>query len=121
MTIADTTSLDTLKTLQQQLISKLSAFRAKVRTRIVLEGIAIVAAELVGGCILSFILDSWLRLGTSPRLAMLVLGLAALAYEIWRRILVPARIRLGLVALAGALEKGSREGAPNNAKELGAR
>jgi hypothetical protein len=119
MTIADTHSLDTLKQLQQQLVVKLSAFRSKVRTRLVLEGLAVVAAELVAGCLITFILDRWFRLGIWPRFAMLLVGLALLAYEIYRRIILPARMRLGLIALAGALEKGST--GAGDARELGAR
>src|SRR6185312_9608683 len=95
MTTLDKPSLDSLRGLQQQLIARLSAFRARVRRRLVLEGVAIVLAEIVGAAVLSFLLDHALRLGVWARAGMLLVILAGLAWEFWRRIIGPMRLRLG--------------------------
>ncbi|HUO07565.1 MAG TPA: hypothetical protein VM008_04640 [Phycisphaerae bacterium] len=103
MTTFDTSSLGDLKRVQQELTARLRHFRRRVRMRLVVEGAAIVAAEVFGAAFLTFVIDHALRLGVAARVLMLMVVLAGIGYELWKRVVGPIRLRLGLVALAGAI------------------
>lgn len=110
MTTLDTTSIESLQKLQRQLVARLSHVRCKVRTRLVIQGAAIFLAEMLGVAILTFLLDKYLRLGTPARLGLLAAWTGGLLIEAWRRIVEPLRLRLGLVALAGAIDHNAQRG-----------
>jgi hypothetical protein len=102
-----------LRSLQRQLVERLDAFRRRLRGRLVFEGATRVLAEAVVLGVLSLVVDWWLRLGLGMRLFLLAAGLAALAMEAWRHLLVPMCLRLGPVALAAVLDRKSRSNGAN--------
>ena len=103
MATLDVSSLADLPRLQHGLVARLSRVRRRVRFQLVIEGLAIVLAEAAGIAIFTFWADHTFRLGIGARIAMVVIAAAALAFEFGRRIVVPLWMRLGLVALAGAI------------------
>jgi len=105
MTTFDTSSLADLKQAQEQLIARLSHFRRRIRVRLVVEGVALFLAEAAAIAFLTFLADHSLRLGVIARMCLLIAAAAFLGYEFWKRIITPLRLRLGLVALAGAIDR----------------
>src|SRR5437868_2360183 len=101
------TETSDLLSLRQQLIDRLSDFRRRVRTHLLVEGAARVLAEAVALALLSLVLDRWLRLSHPARIVLLVMGLAFLAWEAWRHVLSPLRLDMNLVGLAAALDRRS--------------
>src|SRR5947209_20354588 len=99
MTTIDPTSAD-LSTLRAQLIDRLSEFRRRVRTHLLVEGIARVLGAAVALALLSLVLDRWFRLSHPTRMILLCLGLAVLAWQAWRHILSPLRLNMSPVGLA---------------------
>ncbi len=117
MTTDQIASLTGLKQAQQALTMRLAHFRRRVRTRLVLEGSALFLAEIAGAALLTFLIDHTFRVGRPLRLALLVAALVFLGFEFVRRIIAPLRLRLGLVALAGAIDRKN----PNAPHALAAR
>src|SRR5688572_30307825 len=109
-TLNPTSASPDLAALQTQLLSRFDRFRKRVRGFIVLEGVARVFAEIVGLALLSLILDRIFRLGLASRLVFTVLSLAFVAWETWRHIFRPLKLRLDPVDLATALDRGHRNG-----------
>ena len=104
MTVLDPTTLD-LADLRRQLVGRLEAFGRRVRTHLLIEGAARVLAVAVALGLLSYGIDRWLRLGLATRLILLAAGLAVIAYQAWRHLIVPARLRMSPVDLAAALDR----------------
>ena len=75
MTTLSPSSPADLATLQRQLLDRFEQFRRRVRTHLLLEGVARVLAELVGLVLLSFALDRLFRLGLTSRVIYSVLAL----------------------------------------------
>src|SRR4051794_3634669 len=104
MTTLNPVSAD-LAALQTQLLERFEQFRRRVRTHLVLEGVARVLAEVVGLVVLSFILDRLFRLGLTSRLVYTVLAVAFIAWETVKHIIRPLRLPLDPVDLASALDR----------------
>ncbi len=117
MATVEALSIGGLQPLQRQIVARLSRVRRRVRTRLIVEGVAIVLAEAAGMALLAFFADHTLRLGVAARIGLLIVMLAALVYEFWRRVVGPIRLRLDLVALAGAIGRRS----PGTERDLAAR
>ena len=94
-----------LTTRREALVHRLTTFRRQVLRHLLFAGSARVLAEVVGACILSLLLDRWLRLSLPMRLIFLVLAIGGLGYEIWKRILSPLQIRHDLVGMAAAIDR----------------
>ena len=105
MSIADSPSLTSLRPLQQQLIARLSHLRAKIRRRLLVAGLARLAIEIAAAVLLLFVIDRFLRLNVPARAVLLLVALVLLIWETHRLVVAPLRIRLGLQALAGAIER----------------
>lgn len=118
MTVSPSISMEALKQLQEQLVARLSRFRRKVKRRLALAGVARVLAEGVGLGFLAYLLDRYLRLGIPARAAVLATGTGVLAWEVWRQILTPLRMRMGLVALAGAMDRNGHTDARHLAAQV---
>src|SRR5829696_1089803 len=99
-----------LAEMQTQLLSRFDRFRKRVRAFIVLEGVARGFAEVVGLALLSLILDRIFRLGLASRLVFTVLAIGFVAYDAWRHIVRPLKLRLDPVDLATALDRRHRNG-----------
>src|SRR5439155_1040394 len=65
--------------------------------------------ELVAVLLVSFLLDRLLRLGVTTRLVLLLLGTVYLLVDLWRFVIVPWRIQVGLVGLAAAIDRTGSE------------
>src|SRR3954451_19696347 len=100
MTTLNTQSLDNLKRIQANLTQRLVHFRRRVRLRLVIEGVAIVVTEMAAIAFLTLFFDWYLRLSAPARVLMLVAAVGWLSWEIYKRIVLPCRVRLGLIALA---------------------
>lgn len=98
---------------RDDVVSRLDALRRRVRLHLFIAGFTRVFAEAVGLAILSYILDRWLRLGVPMRIWLMLMGLAFLAYEAWRYIIQPLRMRLSEVALAAAVDRNRSHDAPH--------
>ena len=103
MSTLEASPLADLALLQRQLVSRLSHVRRRVRLRLLIEGLAIVLAELAGLALFTFWADHTFRLGVGARIGLLIAAIAVLVVECVRRIVVPLIAPLGLVALAGAI------------------
>jgi len=97
---------------RESLINRLTTFRRHVVRHLLFAGGARVLAELVLGCIVSLLLDRWLRLSLPMRLIFLIAGIFGLGYEIWKRILLPLQFQGDLVGMAAAIDRarGNRNG-----------
>jgi hypothetical protein len=98
-----------LAALQTQLLGRFEQFRRRVRTHLVLEGVARVLAEAVGLVILSFILDRLFRLGLTSRLIYTILAVGFVAWEAMKHVVRPLRMPLDAVDLASALDREHKE------------
>ncbi len=105
-------NIPSLTTRREALVHRLTTFRRQVLRHLLFAGSARVVAEVVGACILSLLLDRWLRLSLPMRLIFLVLAIGGLGYEIWKRVLSPLQIRHDLVGMAAAIDRarGNRNG-----------
>src|SRR5204863_7248788 len=92
-----------------RLLSRREPFRSQVRQHLLLEGLARWLAELVAVALLSFLRDRSFRLRLPTRLVILSLSLAFLAVELWRFVITPLRMQLGLVGLAAAIDRAGSE------------
>src|SRR5688572_27598768 len=104
MTQTDLSTPD-LSALRARLKRRLSAFGQRVRNHLLLEGAARVLAVTVGLALLTLLVDRWLRLGVGTRIALGLVALGVIAFEVWRHVLTPLRMRLGPVALAAVLDR----------------
>src|SRR5881397_289096 len=104
--------IPSLKTRRESLVQRLTTFRRHVVRHLLFAGAARVVAELILACVLSLLLDRWLRLSLPMRVIFLVLAICGLAYETWKRILAPLQIRSDLVGMAAAIDRarGNRNG-----------
>ena len=104
MTLNPATSPD-LEALQQRLVDRFARFRRRVRTHLLLEGAARVAAITLGLALLSFVVDRIFRLGLGSRVVLLIAGLGVIAWQAWRHIVLPLRLPLAPVDLAAAIDR----------------
>lgn len=100
-----TSSSPDLAALQQQLVGRFARFRRRVRAHFALEGAARVLAIAVGLALLSFLVDRVFRLGLASRVVFLLGSGALIAWQAWRHIVRPLRLRLGPVDLATAIDR----------------
>src|SRR4051812_5790113 len=99
------TQVPNLTTRREALVHRLTTFRRHVIRHLLFAGAARVIAEVVAACVLSLLVDRWLRLGLPMRMILLFAGLIALVYEVWRRIVQPLWIRQDLVGLAASIDR----------------
>ncbi len=104
MTVIDV-NLSHLADRRDEVVSRLSGLRRRVRLHLLVAGFARVIAECVALAVLSLLVDRWLRLGRPLRITLLILAIAFIAYEIWRFIIRPFSARIGLVDLAYELDR----------------
>ncbi|HEX8525051.1 MAG TPA: hypothetical protein VF669_22560 [Tepidisphaeraceae bacterium] len=104
MTAIDST-ISALSTRRDDVVSRLSDLRKRVRLHLVVAGATRIVAEAIGLALLSLLVDRWLRLGRPMRMWLLFLALSWLAYEIWRFIILPLRAKIGLVDLAYEVDR----------------
>src|SRR5947209_7557020 len=88
MTTVDA-NIVTLTTRREALVGRLTVFRRHVLRHLLFAGAARVIAELVLACVLSLLLDRWLRLSLPMRVIFLILMACGVVYELWKRILAP--------------------------------
>ncbi len=89
---------------RRSLLDRMAGFRRRVRSRLLLEGAAQVAAAIVLAALLTFVADRTFRLSAPVRIAMLVSALGALAVFAWQQIVGPLRLKLDAMTLACALD-----------------
>lgn len=104
MTTLNQTTPD-LVALQRQLVGRFARFRQRVRTHLVLEGAARVMAIAVGLILLSFVADRVFRLGLGSRVVFLLGAVGVVAWQAWRHVVRPLRLRLDPVDLATAIDR----------------
>ena len=80
MATIEVSSLADLPRLQHGLVVRLSRVRRRIRLQLVVEGLAIVWAEVAGIAIFTFWADHTFRLGVGARIALVVIAAAALAF-----------------------------------------
>src|SRR4051812_45428650 len=95
----------TLTARRDALATRLTTFRRHVVRHLLFAGAARVVAMFVFGCIVSLLLDRWLRLSLPMRVIFLLAGLFGLGVEIWKRIIVPLQLRSDLVGIAAAIDR----------------
>ncbi len=95
--------------LVENVLSPLQRLRAEVRRFVLTEGLCVCAALAVGLAALQLFLDRALLLGLGPRAALLVVCLFALGQQVYRRILLPAALRVSLEDVASMLEAKHRD------------
>src|SRR5688572_4208875 len=98
-------SMPDLAALQQQLLGRFERFRRRVRTHMLVEGVARVLAVVVGVALLSFVLDRIFRLGLTSRLIFTAMGVALIVWQLRRHIIRPLRLPLNPVDLATTLDR----------------
>jgi hypothetical protein len=86
-------------------IAWMADFRRTVRGRLLLDGLARVAAAAVSLLFVTFLLDRAFRLSPAARLVVLVTCAGALLVILWREIAVPLRLKLDSLTLAAALDR----------------
>lgn len=89
---------------KRRLVKRLERFRQRVRQQLLLEGAVRVLATSVALLLLSLLIDWSLRLSLPMRLICLLAIIAAIAYELWRHVLHPARMELTYLDLASMLD-----------------
>ena len=105
MTTLNPSSPADLAGLQRQLRGRFEQFRRRVRTHLVLEGVARVLAVAVGLALLGFVADRAFRLGVGSRAVFLLASLGVIAWQAWRHVVRPLRLRLDPVDLATAIDR----------------
>src|SRR3954471_19287693 len=90
---------------REALVHRLTIFRRHVVRHLLFAGAARVIAEIVAACLLSLLLDRWLRLSLPMRVIFLIAMSCGFVYEVWKRIIVPLQIRSDLVGVAAAIDR----------------
>src|SRR2546427_6120679 len=93
---------------REALVQRLTTFRRHVARHLLFAGAARVIAEIVAACVLSLLLDRWLRLSLPMRVIFLLFAACGLAYEFWKRVIAPLQIRSDLVGMAAAIDRARR-------------
>jgi len=88
-----------------QIRKKLLGLRGRIYTALVLDGSARIAGALFGAVAVSFLLDRVFRLETAARAVLLLAGVGAVAFVVWRFLLRRLRRMPGEDPLAVAVEK----------------
>lgn len=101
------TPVDTaeLSAAQKRLNARLGAFRSRVRSHLLVDGLARFVAIVLGLAMLSLILDRWLNLSAPVRVVGTLAGLGAIGYAAWRFLILPTKFDDDLVSLAAALDQ----------------
>jgi len=99
----DASTIADLSRLQRQLVARLAQARRRVRLWLLVEGLAVVLAEAVALALFTFWADRTFRLGVGVRIGLVAVAGALLLLEVVRRIAIPLLTPVGLVALAGAI------------------
>jgi hypothetical protein len=89
---------------RQALFNRFGEFRKRVRTRLLLEGIAIVFAGVFLLAVATFLIDHSFRLSIPARICLLILAIFALSHLIWQHVIKPSFLKLDSLTLASALD-----------------
>ncbi len=95
--------------LPQSIERKLDGFRRSVRLWVMIDGVSLLCAVLVGLSFLSLLVDRFMRMDRAQRAVSLVLGLGALSVLAYRRLLRPLGRELGEDSLCERVEAHHRE------------
>ena len=98
-----------LDRMRLSVVSELEKFRSRVRTHLVIQGVAMWVLELFAVLVVMFLLDRLFRLSMSSRRALLILAMVGLAIEFVRRVVLPIRLKLSLIGIAAAIDRASLE------------
>src|SRR2546421_399586 len=90
---------------REALVGRLTTFRRHVVRHLLFAGAARMLGEIVTACVLSLLLDRWLRLSLPMRVVFLIAMICGLVYEVWKRIIQPLQIRGDLVGMAAAIDR----------------
>jgi hypothetical protein len=110
--MTEVADIPNLTTRRDALVQRLTVFRRHVVRHLLFAGAARVVAEVALFCVLSLLLDRWLRLSLPARVIFLILVACALAHEVWKHILQPLKVPDDLVGMAAAIDRvrGNRNG-----------
>src|SRR3954463_6465363 len=103
--MTEVANIPSLTTRREALVGRLTTFRRHVVRHLLFAGAARVIAEIVAACLLSLLLDRWLRLSLPMRVIFLIAMSCGFVYEVWKRIIVPLQIRSDLVGVAAAIDR----------------
>jgi len=89
----------------QRILGSLRALARLLKRRVLIEGACAVAATMLVVAFTQFALDRLLDLGLGPRIALLAVVLGLIGYQIRKRMLRPAGVRVGVEDVAAILER----------------
>ena len=90
---------------ERQVLSRLRRLGFRLRSYIVIRGLAVLLIGALAAAAIQLGLDYWLRLPVDMRAAMLGLIVGGLALLFWRRIWLPLRFRFGPREMAALIER----------------
>ncbi len=98
-------SREHLETFRRAVVQPLERLARQMKVHILVEGMCVCAALLVGAAIAQFVIDRLLVLGVGPRAAIMgaIAGLAG--YQVFRRIIRPLGVRIDVNDVAAVLER----------------
>jgi hypothetical protein len=105
MAVAITTHDSELDALRHRLTSRLETLRGQVRWRLWLDVASRIVVAIAAIVILSFVIDWWLDISRTARIAYTVLAVGLIAWLTTQSALAVAKLRLEPIELAGELDK----------------
>lgn len=90
---------------EQRILGPLRALARTLKRNLVIEGLCACAAMFVAVAAAHLLLDKLLHLGLGPRIALLLLVAAFAVSQLWRRLLRPSFVRVGLEDIAAVVER----------------
>ncbi|MCX5682206.1 MAG: hypothetical protein NT049_00770, partial [Planctomycetota bacterium] len=87
-----------------EVLSRVDKARSRLRSVLVMEGLFILLTTLCGAVLVTTLAQGYIRFGMYGRLALLILGGAAVLYVFWRYVLAPLRYDPGDKEVARFLE-----------------
>jgi hypothetical protein len=105
MAVALTTHESELDALRHRLTARLEALRGQVRWRLWLDVASRAVVAIAALVIVSFVIDWWLEISRTARIAYTVLAVGLVAWLTIKSALAIVRLRLEPIELAGELDK----------------
>jgi len=96
-----------LSSMQDKLTGRLARLRRRIRSQIILDGVARALGFIVAMLLLGLVLDHWLQISVAMRLVYWLITLAGGAHFIYHYTLKPLRLPLGPIELAEAIDVAS--------------